>query len=159
MNGRSAAPGPRYDALIELLRTAENLWNASRVFFARWDLSPSQFNVLNLLQDHPDGLSQVELSRRLIMHRSNVTGLVDRLEARRFLRRKDNPDDRRAFNVILTPAGIKLLRQIEPHYYRAAETVWGSLSPTRAKQLVAELSTVSANADRIARDTSKSSLQ
>lgn len=150
MNGRSAAPGPRYNALIELLRTAENLWNASRVFFARWDLSPSQFNVLNLLQDHPDGLSQVELSRRLIMHRSNVTGLIDRLEARRLVRRTENPADRRAFNVILTPAGFKLLRQIEPHYYRAAETVWGNLSPTRARRLVAELSTVSANASRVA---------
>jgi DNA-binding MarR family transcriptional regulator len=150
MNGQSAAPGPRYEALIELLRTAENLWNASRVFFARWDLSPSQFNVLNLLRDHPDGLTQVDLSRRLIMHRSNVTGLVDRLEARRLVRRADDPADRRAFNILLTPPGRKLLRKIEPHYYRAAETVWGNISPARAKQLVAELSTVSANADRIA---------
>src|SRR5215472_17588421 len=123
MKGKPALskPGPRYDALIELLRTAENLWNASRVFFARWDLSPSQFNVLNLLQDHTDGLTQVELSRRLIMHRSNVTGLVDRLEARRLVRRKDDPADRRAFNVVLTADGRKLLRQIEPKYYRAAE--------------------------------------
>jgi DNA-binding MarR family transcriptional regulator len=145
-----ATPGPRYQALIELLRAAENLWNASRVFFARWDLSPSQFNVLNLLQDHPAGLAQIELSRRLIMHRSNVTGLVDRLEARHLVRRTDNPDDRRAFSVIVTPAGRKLLHEIEPHYYRAAETVWGSISPVRAKQLVAELTTVSANAGRIA---------
>lgn len=153
MNGESATPGPRYQALIELLRTAENLWNASRVFFGRWDLSPSQFNVLNLLQDHPDGFTQVELSRRLIMHRSNVTGLVDRLEARRLVRRADDPTDRRAFNVLLTPAGSKLLRQIEPHYYRAAETVWGHIPPARARQLVAELAAVSANAERIAIST------
>ncbi len=150
MKGRSANPGPRYEALIELLRTAENLWNASRVFFARWDLSPSQFNILNLLQDHAEGLTQVELSRRLIMHRSNVTGLVDRLEARRLVQRKDDPVDRRAFNVVLTAAGLKLLREIEPHYYRAAETVWGRISPARARQLVAELSSVTANANRIA---------
>ena len=50
MKGDSSTSGPRYQALIELLRTAENLWNASRVFFARWELSPSQFNVLNLLR-------------------------------------------------------------------------------------------------------------
>ena len=49
------AAGPRYRALLQLLRTAENLWNASRVFFGRWDLSPSQFNVLNLLSGEPDG--------------------------------------------------------------------------------------------------------
>jgi DNA-binding MarR family transcriptional regulator len=159
MNGQNAAPGPRYHALIELLRTAENLWNASRVFFARWDLSPSQFNVLNLLQDHPDGLTQVDLSRRLIMHRSNVTGLVDRLEARHLVRRADDPADRRVFNVLLAPAGRKLLRRIEPHYYRAAETVWGRIPATRAKQLVAELSTVTANAARVAGAISDSSAE
>ncbi|HEX4647076.1 MAG TPA: MarR family transcriptional regulator, partial [Verrucomicrobiae bacterium] len=116
MNARSASPGPRYETLLELLRAAEALWNASRVFFARWDLSPSQFNVLNLLHDQPGGCTQVELSRRLIMHRSNVTGLVDRLEARGLVRRQDNSADRRAFNVILTPAGAKLIRQVLPSY-------------------------------------------
>ena len=92
MKGQSARPGPRYQALIELLRTAETLWNASRVFFARWDLSPSQFNVLNLLYEQPGGCTQIELSRQLIMHRSNVTGLVDRLEARGLLQRQDSAD-------------------------------------------------------------------
>lgn len=72
----------RYQALLQLLRTADCLWNASRVFFARWELSPSQFNVLNLLSDQPDGLSQIKLGCLLITHRSNVTGLVDRLERR-----------------------------------------------------------------------------
>ena len=89
------SPGPRYPALLLLLRASEALWNASRVFFARWELSPSQFNVLNLLCDQPDGLSQVELSRQLIMHRSNVTGLVDRLETRGLVKRTENDADRR----------------------------------------------------------------
>ena len=59
MKPESGAPGPRYAALLQLLRTAENLWNSSRVFLGRWDLSPSQFNVLNLLRDEPGGLSQI----------------------------------------------------------------------------------------------------
>src|SRR5438874_74225 len=44
MRASPPSPGPRYQALLQLLRTAEALWNASRNFFARWDLSPSQFN-------------------------------------------------------------------------------------------------------------------
>src|SRR5260221_13601032 len=104
MNDDPEGPGPRYQALIELLQTAESLWNASRFFFARWDLSPSQFNILSLLHDVPGGCSQIELSRQLIMHRSNVTGLVDRLEARGLLQRRPNPTDRRAFNVVITAA-------------------------------------------------------
>ena len=34
MKRKTTSPGPRYAALIQLLRTAEELWNASRVFFA-----------------------------------------------------------------------------------------------------------------------------
>jgi DNA-binding MarR family transcriptional regulator len=155
MNTRFSGPGPRYEALLALLRTAENLWNASREFFAQWDLSPSQFNVLNLLYDQSAGCTQVELSRHLIMHRSNVTGLVDRLELRGLLRRQDSPKDRRAFNVLLTPAGKKLIRQIQPHYYQAAETVWNDVPLARAGQLVAELQAVSRSAAKLVRADSK----
>lgn len=153
-----AKPGPHYPALIELLRTAETLWNSSRVFFARWDISPSQFNVLNLLYDQPDGCSQTELSRQLIMHRSNVTGLVDRLAARGLVRRADSPTDRRAFTLLLTPGGKKLIREILPHYYRAAEAVWSDLPAARAKKLVAELQIIRAAAEKIARSEVASTL-
>src|SRR6266481_2224219 len=99
----------RYRALLQLLRTADTLWNSSRIFFARWDLSPSQFNVLNLVSNRPDGMSQIELGRRLIMHRSNVTGLIDRLEKRGLVRRKDADRDRRAYRIVVTAAGAKLV--------------------------------------------------
>jgi len=144
------SPGPRYEALLHVMRTAEALWNASRQYFSRWDLSPSQFNLLNLLTDFPEGCAQIELSRRLIMHRSNVTGLVNRLEARGLVKRGSDASDRRAQLVRLTPAGQKLLESILPQYYRAAESIWGELSSSRAKRIGDELSRLVANAERIA---------
>src|SRR5947207_15558140 len=107
MSAPTPSPGPRYRALLQLLRTAETLWNVSRLFFARWDLSPSQFNILNLLCDRPEGCTQIELSRLLIMHRSNVTGLEARLEPRRLVPRRDSPHDRRGYRVRLAAAGQK----------------------------------------------------
>jgi DNA-binding MarR family transcriptional regulator len=142
---KPATPGPRYEALLSLLRTAENLWNASRTFFVRWDLSPSQFNVLNLLLDQPEGLSQIQISRLLIMNRSNVTGLIDRLEKRGLLQRHASPGDRRAYRVILTPAARKLLSQILPDYYRLAEQAWGDLPVVSTKRLLTDLSRLNAN--------------
>ena len=152
MSGTVSSPGPRYRALLQLLRTAETLWNASRVFFARWHLSPSQFNVLNLLHDLADGCTQIELSRSLIMHRSNVTGLVDRLEARGLVQRRNSARDRRAYRVVLTPSGRKLVRHILPRYYTSAERVWGELSDVRAKQLIDELTRVCDNAPAVTGD-------
>jgi len=145
-----ATAGLRYDALLQLLRTAETLWNASRVFFAQWDISPSQFNVLNLLHRKPTGSSQIDLSRDLIMHRSNVTGLIDRLQARGLVERRDDPRDRRAYRVVLTVEGAKLVERILPRYYQAAEQVWGDLSIARTKELLTDLNEIGANAERIA---------
>jgi DNA-binding MarR family transcriptional regulator len=136
----------RYTALLHLLTTADTVWNASRLFFARWELGPSQFNILNLLGGEPDGLSQIELGRRLIMHRSNVTGLVDRLEKRGLVKRRDAAGDRRAYRVVLTPAGRKLLAEIYPHYRAAAEAAWNGLSTT-------EIARVTAALDKVVRNT------
>jgi MarR family 2-MHQ and catechol resistance regulon transcriptional repressor len=141
---------PGYRALMELLRTADTLWNASRVFFERWDLSPSQFNVLNLLHLNPDGLSQTDLSRQLIMHRSNLTGLVDRLEKRGLVARQEVAADRRAYSVVLTPAGTRLLREILPRYYEEAALVWDRLPAKRAAELIADLQQVARNVEQIA---------
>lgn len=149
MSAPKAAATARYQALLQLLRTADTLWNASRVFFGRWDLGPSQFNVLNLLSDQPDGLSQVELGRLLIMHRSNVTGLVDRLEKRGLVARREDATDRRAYRVVLTPAGRRLVEEILPEFYHLAEDVWDDVPASRAKELAADLSRLAETAEKI----------
>jgi DNA-binding MarR family transcriptional regulator len=150
MRKRADDSHPGYRALMELLRTADTVWNASRVFFEQWDLSPSQFNVLNLLRLNPRGLSQTDLSRELIMHRSNVTGLVDRLEKRGLAARREVAKDRRAYSVVLTAAGARLLREILPRYYHDAARVWERLPARRAAELIADLQQVAQNAKQIA---------
>lgn len=147
MSTKTLQPGPHYEAMLQLLRTAETLWNSSRIFFSRWELSPSQFNVLNLLRDHEEGLNQTELSHELLTHRSNVTGLVDRLEERDLVQRRSVPNDRRAYRVVLTESGRKLLQEILPVYYKAAEDVWDGIPAKRAQQLVEELSRVNFQAE------------
>lgn len=149
MSSRKPAPGPRHEALVRLLQTADTLWNASRVLFSSWELSPSAFNVLYLLDEEPEGLTQIELSRRLLMHRSNVTGLIDRMEERGLVVRREAPDDRRAYRVELSPRGASLMRKILPIYYEVAEDVWGRLSLDRTRRLVDELTEVGSRTQRV----------
>lgn len=145
----------RYEALLQLLATADSIWNASRLFFAAWDLSPSQFNVLNLLRDHPGGLSQTELSRRLITHRSNVTGLTDRLERRHLVQRKEVPGDRRAYRVVLTTRGAALLERIRPEYYARADALWKEVPAQRVSTWTEELRALARSAQKIAGELPK----
>jgi len=153
MNAKAGAAKQRYEALIQLLQTADTIWNASRLFFERWNLSPSQFNVLNLLHSQRSGLSQAELSRQLIMNRSNVTGLIDRLERRRLVARRDVATDRRAYRVILTPSGRRLLKRILPAYHQGAGRVWDGFSAKAVREAVATLHRVSRNAQRAASES------
>ncbi len=150
MNAKSSQPGPRQPALIELLRAAETIWNSSRIFFARWDLSASQFNVLNLLRLAPAGLTQTDLSRQLLMHRSNITGLVDRLEERGLVARHDEPGDRRSYRVVLSAAGGKLVEEILPAYHRSIEEVLASLNVRQAREFAATCQQITATANTIA---------
>jgi DNA-binding MarR family transcriptional regulator len=143
-------PSPRYQASIQLLRASESLWNSSRLFLKLWNISPSQFNILNLLRGKKGGCTQIELSRQLIMHRSNVTGLVDRLEARGLVGRKTMPGDRRVFQVMLTGRGLALLKNILPHYYHAADAIWDGMTEEQVKRLSGEVATVVRNAERVA---------
>ena len=155
MKSEPSEADPRYRALVELLRTADTLWSASRTFFAPWNLGPSQFNVLNLLHSNPTGLSQTELGRQLLMDRSNITGLVDRLEKRGLVERQDAADDLRAYRVVLSPAGSRLIQEILPRYYEGTVRVWAGVPPARACELLAILRRVSQNAEELVRSPRK----
>ena len=139
---------PRYPALLQLLRTSDVIWNASRRFFERWELSPAQFNLMNLLFESEAGLTQSELGRELLTHRSNITGLVDRLESRGWVTRREEAGDRRAWRVVLTPTGRRVIEGILPSYDRAAALLWEGVSVRRATETAAVLKEVADNAER-----------
>jgi DNA-binding MarR family transcriptional regulator len=52
------------------------------------------------------------LSHQLACDASSITGIVDRLEARDLVERRDKPADRRLKMVALTPAGAELQAKI-----------------------------------------------
>jgi MarR family 2-MHQ and catechol resistance regulon transcriptional repressor len=145
----------RYKALLQLLRTADSILDASRSLFAPWDLSPSQFNVLNLLYGLPEGLSQTDVGRQLIVHRSNVTGLVDRLEKRGLVKRRELAGDRRVYQVVLTAEGSKVMEEVLPVYHRRAEEVWGDCPAKVLSEIHAQLNQVARTAAQIARGGGK----
>lgn len=70
-------------------------------------LTPDQFAVLATLWDNP-GLSQGEIARLLIKDAPNVTRIVDRLEHKELVERREDPSDRRAYRIYPTRSGRTL---------------------------------------------------
>ena len=98
------------------MATADTFLRESQRLFRPHGLTGAQYNVLNILAREPAGISQRELGDRLVVDRSNVTGLLDRLEKNEWVRRDDHPEDRRVYRVSLTPAGRALWQKITPLY-------------------------------------------
>lgn len=74
---------------------------------AEFDLTLGQGKVLIALQPG-ESIAMRELADRIRFNRSNLTGVVDRLEERGLLHRKPDPTDRRVKELELTPAGTEL---------------------------------------------------
>ena len=75
-------------------------------------VSTAQLWVLMKLRYHGD-LSISGLAELLGLGLPNVTGLVDRLEERRLVERRRDPDDRRVVHVTLTTAGRRIPDEME----------------------------------------------
>ena len=71
----------------------------------RAGLSMAKFGVISRLAEAGEALSLGCLAERCSCVRSNMTQLIDRLEADRFVERVSDPADRRTVRAVLTPQG------------------------------------------------------
>jgi MarR family transcriptional regulator, organic hydroperoxide resistance regulator len=83
---------------------------------AQLDLAPTQARALHELECDPP-ISMRELAERLKSDPSNITGLIDRLEARGLVERRPDPRDRRIKGLALTAAGARLRERLFASLY------------------------------------------
>jgi MarR family 2-MHQ and catechol resistance regulon transcriptional repressor len=145
---RRAFHSAAHEALLNIDFTAAQVKKGADVFFKAHGLTDVQFNLLMLLKYHSgdnDGLTQVELSRMMLVNRANITSLVDRMEKAELVVRAPVPGDRR-YNVIqLTDRGASILEGAEKDYRRKVSELMGVLSEERTRQLIKDLERVRAN--------------
>jgi DNA-binding MarR family transcriptional regulator len=135
----------------EILATSDALLRASQVVFKPLGLTAVQFNVLTVLARAPkEGMTQRELSEALVVDRSNVTGLLDRLEKAGWTQRGEDARDRRVWRVSLTSAGRKIWAKASPHYEAAAGLVTAGLAEAQARAALAVLRSLQTATARLA---------
>ena len=71
----------------------------------QFDITQPRYDLMAQLERSPKGLKMGELSKRMMVTGGNVTGITDQLVAEGLVLREDNPKDRRAYIVKLTPQG------------------------------------------------------
>jgi DNA-binding MarR family transcriptional regulator len=102
----------------------------------------ARFDLMAQLERSPGGLKMSELSKRMMVSGGNVTGLTDELEKEGLVAREDDPADRRAYTVKLTPAGRALFVRMAAVHERWVIELLAGLNggeKTRVYRLLAKL--------------------
>jgi DNA-binding MarR family transcriptional regulator len=104
-------------------------------------ISPRQWAALNCL-DEQHGLSQREVAELLGIDRTRMVALVDELQARGWVERRPQPDDRRKNIVALTRKGRELVRRGGRRVDECERRFLAALSESDAEQLKTALDAV-----------------
>lgn len=103
------------EAFLSVLKTADVFRRAVSGVVAPYGVTPQQYNVLRILRGAaPEGLPTLAIAERLIEETPGVTRLLDRLEARRLIRRARCKTDRRQVLCRISPEGLRLLERLDP---------------------------------------------
>lgn len=97
--------------LFSLLETAEAVEARMEAAVSPAGLSMAKLAVLDILAEAEGPLPLSALAERQHCVRSNITQLVDRLEADGLVRRRADPEDGRSVRATLTPAGERAHRR------------------------------------------------
>ncbi len=125
--------GPAAEAwavLLEFLRRQRSRYVEAA---AEFDLSPVQASTLTRLEPETP-IAMSTLAGALSCDASNVTGIVDRLEARGLIERKSADQDRRVKMLAVTPKGARLRRRLLARLHEPPESI-AALSRTDQRAL------------------------
>ena len=78
-----------------------------------FEITPVQYSALVAIDINP-GLDQTALCNLIAIDRSTVGDVVTRLERKKLIKRTAGAEDRRTKVLVITPAGRKLIGEIEP---------------------------------------------
>ncbi|HWA81788.1 MAG TPA: MarR family transcriptional regulator [Fimbriimonadaceae bacterium] len=107
---------------------------------AQADLLPLDwYDALLALEDAPNHkLKMSELADQVLLSKSGLTRLVDRLEAKGYIRREGCRADRRVAYAVLTPEGLKAREASWPTYRTAIQEHFASQLTEEEARVVAE---------------------
>jgi DNA-binding MarR family transcriptional regulator len=119
-------PDPKAHAWAVLLTAHATLVEKIEIALGEAKLPPlAWYDVLWELEKAEAGkLRMHELARRIVLSRSNLTRLADRLEKAGLVARENTPNDRRGYYLVITRAGLAMRKKMWPVYEAEIERLF-----------------------------------
>ncbi|MDZ7659421.1 MarR family transcriptional regulator [Fodinibius sp.] len=122
------------NTFIKLMRATESLTNRLNKHHADANLTVSQFGVMEALH-HLGPLNQKALGEKLLKSGGNITLVIDNLEKSGWVKRQQDPEDRRSMLIHLTPEGKNFIANYFPKHLQRIKEEFEVLSETELNQL------------------------
>jgi DNA-binding MarR family transcriptional regulator len=125
------------EGVVTLVATADRVRDGLSREVAGRGITLQQYNVLRILRGAgDDGLPTLEIAARMLEKSPGITRLLDRLEARRLVRRVRCPSDRRQVLCYSTPEAARVLAALDQPMAAAAERCLAALGKDRTLALI-----------------------
>ncbi|WP_425446213.1 MarR family winged helix-turn-helix transcriptional regulator [Dethiothermospora halolimnae] len=126
--------------IIELKKTADILEEVHKTFFDKFHMSATKFNLLVILySDSKKELTLSEIGEEMLVTKSNITGLIDRLENQGYVRRERSSKDRRKVIAMITKKGMEATKNIINEYKDWSAETMTMLNDYEKENLIALL--------------------
>lgn len=120
---------------LVLWKAANTVKESALVSISHLNMCISDFAVLELLLNK--GPSSVnEIGKKVFLTSGSITAALDRLEKRGYVKRENDPDDRRVKQIILKAKGRKLIRSAFDEHKLAMEKAVSFLSAPERRTLI-----------------------
>ena len=101
---------------------------------AGFDVTPVQFAILNALIDTP-GADQITLAGQVAFDAATLGSVIGRLEAKGWIRREADTQDKRRKLLWITPEGARLALEMKQAVNRVQARVMSPLDASEREQL------------------------
>ncbi len=138
---RTASKEPFLKVMRALATTYQAFYSHDDKHIRSLGLTVPQFDVIATL-GNTEGMLMHELAEKTLVTKGTLTGIVDRLEQKDYVRREIPPNNRRCFRVVLTNQGKALFERVFPEHIAYVKQRFDQLSQ-------AELDDIKASLDRL----------
>ncbi|MEO6589320.1 MAG: MarR family transcriptional regulator [Pyrinomonadaceae bacterium] len=129
----------RVKANLNILYTANYIYNKISANLKPFDLTHEQFNVLRILRGkHPEFMNQKAILERMIAPNSNLTLIIKKLVDKNLVKVNQSAIDKRAYEINITEDGMVKLEELD-QFIKAQKGNFSPLSESEAFHLNALL--------------------
>ncbi len=130
--------GRKYENIVYVMALIYNSMESEiEKYLTQYDLSIPKFNILMIVefQGKEEGMSQVDISKRLLVTPGNITKILDRLIAQGLINKVQSKTDRRNNVVKTTPKARKLIDNVWKGYDATVRSLTNKISTKEQETL------------------------